>query len=89
MDKKGSEDPMHSAVKTARVPLSWAMLTLNESFIELATKRDCPLCQLLKTYQVRRPRTYNYAAIGILSLEFDARVGLLDLRHYAQNCFVI
>lgn len=57
MDKKGSEDPMHSAVKTARVPLSWAMLTLNESFIELATKRDCPLCQLLKTYQVRRPRT--------------------------------
>ena len=48
---------MHSAVKTARVPLSWAMLTLNESFIELATKRDCPLCQLLKTYQVRRPRT--------------------------------
>jgi hypothetical protein len=48
---------MHSAVKTARVPLSWVMLTLNESFIELATKRDCLLYQLLKTYQVRRPRT--------------------------------
>jgi hypothetical protein len=33
--------------------------------------------------------SYDYAAIGILSLEFDARVDLLDFRHYAQNCFVI